>query len=65
MLVDKVKETNLNEESEIDINYDTIQYEKDKELIILNPPLSDNSEITDIDVNQIVINEISVGKKGK
>lgn len=66
IIADIVKERNLNEESEVDMNYDTIHESNEgNTLAVLNPPLSDNSEINAIDVNQIVINEISAGKKRK
>lgn len=56
--------TNLNEETEIDMNYDTIHaIDEGNTSVVLNLPISDNSEINDIDVNQI--NEISSGKKRK
>lgn len=59
-----VKEKNLNEESEIGMNYDKIHVSGEGNTsVVLNPKLSDNSEINAIDVNQV--NEISAGKKRK
>jgi len=64
-ICDILKETNFNEESKINTVNATI-HEKyvQNTLFVLNPPLS-ASEINAIDVDEIVINEISGKKKRK